>query len=69
MIRKPSSINKSWGKMTKMPLRTLTEETDENEWQENGSQTEEEEHHVELGGSCCDDSAHFETRSCETDNC
>ena len=55
--------------MTKMPLRTLTEETDENEWQENGSQTEEEEHHVELGGSCCDDSAHFETRSCETDNC
>jgi len=32
--------------MTKMPPR--------------GSQTDEEEHHVELGESCCDASARFE---------
>ena len=38
--------------MTKMPPQTLTEKTGESECKKANAQTEEEEHHVELGGSC-----------------
>ena len=45
--------------MTKTPRRTLTEKTGESDCGESGSQTGEEEHQFEFGGSC-DELARFD---------